>query len=327
MFSSLTSLTVQTVFNMSKKSKRSFLSRHPKLKKIVYSFYGILIIFLIILPVPLFILPKKYVYKLSRFLSQLFVFPFIREKTIKNLKYAYGGRMTDFRANAIAKKCAANLLFSAVDCYYLWFFKPFYNFDNIIIEVKNTNCVYDSLKKKNGIFVATPHYGCFEIIPAFFAMKLNLTGGVIARKFPSDLLTWLNRKARQLHKVPSFYDEARAILKNLRSNNVIGILPDLNAKKRLGIPSSFFGKETLTLDIHVRLASQTGAPIVPAFINRHVSKPWQYTMIFYPPVCVDKKVPQEIISKKVQEINDIFEEHIKCYPSGWIWFHNKWKLW
>jgi len=312
---------------MSQKRKRSFLSRHPKLKKVVYSLYGLLILVAIILPIPLFVLPKKYVYKFSRFLSRFLVFPFIKEKTVKNLKYAYGDKMTDFRANAIAKKCAANLLYSAVDCYYLWFFKPFYNFDNIIVETKNPDYVFESLKKKKGLFVATAHYGCFEIIPAFFAMQLNITGGVIARRFPSDLLTWLNRKARLLNNVPSFYDEARAILKNLRSNNVIGILPDLNAKRRLGIPVYFFGKQTLTLDIHIRLASQTGAPLVSAFINRHVAKPWQYTIIFYPPVSVEKKASPETIREKVQEINNIFENHIRLYPSGWIWFHNKWKLW
>ena len=312
---------------MSKKRKRSYLSRHPRLKRVVYSFYGILILPLIILPIPLFILPKKWVYSATGFLSRFLLLPFIKEKICMNLKFAYGEQMTEYRANAIAKKCAANTLWSAVDCYYLWLFKCLYKYEKIVTETIGIKYVNDAVKQGDGMFIATAHYGCFEIMPAYIINFHNIIGGVIARSFPSPLLTLINRKARLLHNVPSFYDDARGILRTLRSNGTIGILPDLNAKRRLGIATTFFGKPTLTLSVHIRLAAKTGSPIIPAFLVRHARKPWQYTLMLYSPIIVPNKADEKTIVQKTQELNDIFEEHIRRFPSGWIWFHNKWKLW
>ena len=312
---------------MSKKRRRSFLSRHPRLKRVVYSFYGVLFMPLIILPIPLFILPKKWVYSIAKCLSRILILPSIKEKVCINLKYAYGEKMTDYRANAIAKKCAANVLWSIVDCYYLWLFKCFYTYNKIVVKTVNIDYLFEAVNAKKGVFVATGHYGCFEVMPAYFINGNKIPGSVIARSFPSALLTWLNRKARMLHNVHTFYDDARGILRALRSGQIIGILPDFRAKRRLGLHTTFFGKPTLTFGIHVILAGKTGAPIIPAFLVRHVRKPWQYTFVAYTPVTVEKKMDEKTILEKVQKINDVFEKHIRLYPSGWLWFHNKWKQW
>ncbi len=312
---------------MSKKRRRSFLSRHPRLKRVVYSFYGVLFVLLIIMPVPLFILPKKWVYSITKRLSRILILPSIKEKVCINLKYAYGKRMTDYRANAIAKKCAANVMWSIVDCYYLWLFKWFYNYNKIVVKTVGLEYIFEAAKQKKGLFVATAHYGCFEVMPAYFINVYNISGSVIARSFPSPVLTWLNRKARMLHNIPTFYDDARGILRTLRSEGIVGILPDFRAKRRLGLQTTFFGKPTLTFGIHVILAGKTGSPIIPAFLVRHVRKPWQYTFMTYPSITVDKKIDEKAILRKVQEVNDVLENHIRQYPSGWIWFHNKWKLW
>jgi len=312
---------------MSKKQRRSFLSRHPQLKREVYTFYGLLFLLVIVLPIPLFIFPKKWLYSIAKYLSIVFVYPFLKNKICINLKYAYGLKMTDYRANALAKKCVANVMWSVVDCYYLWLFKYFYNYDKIVTKTVNVEYVFEARKKGKGQFVATAHYGCFEIMPAYVINALKLPGSVVARSFPSPFLNWLNRKARTLYNTPTFYNDARGILKALHSGKTIGILSDLRAKRRLGLQTTFFGKSTLTFDIHIRLAGKTGSPIVPAFLVRQVRKPWQYSFVAYPPITVEKKADKTKILEKTQEVNDVFEKHIRRYPSGWIWFHNKWKQW
>jgi len=100
-----------------KKKKRSFNSRHPKFRSVAYFMLGIVIVTAIIIPLPLFILPKKILYSLGRGIGLLFVYPAIRGKVQKNLYYAYDEQMTEKKVTAIAKKIAANNIYFILDCY------------------------------------------------------------------------------------------------------------------------------------------------------------------------------------------------------------------
>ena len=311
-----------------KKHKRSFNSRHPKFRQVSYFLLGLGIVIGILIPLPLFIFPKKVLYFFGRKIGLLFVYPAIRKKIRLNLFYVYGDKMTEKRVAAIAKKVAANNIYFILDCYYLWLLHFSFNINKTIVNSINRFIPENSLKNGKGVFGVTAHYGCFEIIPVYFLdTGLVDVGGVIARSFPSPFLNWLNRKVRLIAGIPSFYDQAKDIFKALKSNGVLGFLPDLRAKKRHGVESTFFGKPTLTLPVHVRLASQLGSEIIPVFLNRHKRKPWEFTIIFYSAIAVQKKADAETIKLKVQEVNDVLEHHIRRFPSGWFWFNNKWKLW
>ncbi len=309
------------------KKRRSFLSRHPRLKRIVYTGYGALFVPLLVLSVPLRILPRGVVYALARRVAWLVVAPFLRGKITRNLYFAYGARMTPRRARALTLKISANVVWSAVDCYYMWVWWWTFRPGRTVIRIMNPGPTWQALDHGKGQFMVTPHYQCFEIMPVYVIHYLGLHGGVIARAFPSPVLNWMNRRVRLLHGVPSYYNQMRDVVRQLRTNGVIGFLPDLNARKSLAVPSTFYGKPTLTLDIHVRVAGQIGCLIIPAFLMRHKARPWQYTLLLYEAIRVPHKPDAAQIQASVQAVNDAFEHHIRRYPSGWIWFHNKWGLW
>lgn len=311
-----------------RRKRRSFLSRHPRLKVVVYSLYGLLFLPLLVVTLPLYLLPRRVVYGVARIVGLWIVARAVREKVERNLRYAYGGRMTAQRVQALTKKVSVNVVWSAVDCYYLWVWWWRWRAERIVTGAENLEVVQKALEMGKGLFMVTAHYHCFEIMPVYVARVFGLQrGGVVARKFPSPVLNWLNRKARMLHGIPTFYDQVRDVLRELRGNGVIGFLPDLHARKRLGVPSTFYGKPTLTLDVHVRLAGQVGCPIIPAFMMRRKRRPWEYWLMVYEAVWVPRKADEEHVRACVQEINDVFERHIRRYPSGWVWFHNKWGLW
>jgi KDO2-lipid IV(A) lauroyltransferase len=311
----------------SKKKKRSFLSRHPRLKRIAYTFYGLLFIPLFIIVLPLGIFPKRFLYWLGRLVGLYILYPLVRKKIDINLDYAYDGQLSPKRIHAIGRKVAINVAWSVLDCYFLWVFWWCFKIRSIVVDVQYWQTVDDAFAAGNGMFVATAHYNCFEIMPIYFSRGMNITSaGVIARSFPSPFLNWLNRRARLLHHMITFYDEVRGVLKCLRINGAIGVLPDLNARKRLGLTVTFYGKPTRTFDIHFRLASKEDSPVIPAFMMRHRRMPWQYTLMFYPAIKIPHKADEETIQTYVQKLNDVFEYHIRRYPSGWIWFHNKWRL-
>ena len=314
---------------MNERPPRSFLSRHPRLKRVAYTLYGVLMTPVMLAPLPRFQLPKRAVYACGRRIGLCIAYPLIAKKTRINLFFVYGDRMSARRAEALGRKVAINAVYAVLDCYYLWLFWWAYRASRIIVDVANFEHL-DLARKagKGGAIVATAHYGCFEIMPVFFSeCRRETHGGVIARSFPSPFLDWLCRRARLLHGVPSFYDQARDVMRALRNNGVVGVLPDLRAKRRMGTPTTFFGKATLTFDIHARVAAHCGCPIVPAFLMRHKRRPWQYTLQFYPALFVPPKSGNAALHAAVQRINDALEWHIRRYPSGWMWINNKWRLW
>ena len=309
-----------------KKRRRSFLSRHPRLKKIAYTAYGLLLVPLFFLILPLGLIPRPIVYRLGKLAGLYIIYPLVRRRIEINLNYAYDGKLTDRRLVAIGKLVAITVAWSIVDCYYIWVLWKVYKINKIVPREEGWQYIEQAIKKGKGMFVATAHYNCFEVMPIYFLDWKRIGGGVIARSFPSPFLNWLNGKARAVHNVESYYDDIRGVVRALRKNYVIGVLPDLHARRRLGVAVTFYGKPTLTFDIHFRLAAKTGSLVIPAFMMRHKSRPWEYTLLIYPPIAVPRAADAETIRNKVQELNDVFEYHIRRYPSGWIWFHNKWRL-
>jgi lauroyl/myristoyl acyltransferase len=306
---------------------RSFLSRHPRVRRVVYAGYGLLFVPLVIGLLPLYLVPRPWLYALARLIGVRLLYPFVRERINKNLYYAYGERMTSHRANVLGREVVVNVASAVLDCGYLWGHWWHYPFRKNVATVINRAAVDVALQDGHGLIVATAHYGCFEIMPAFFISTLGVHGGVIARAFPAPLLNWMYYRARMLHDCETFFDDVKGALRTLHMNGVIGILPDLRAKKRLGRPANFYGKPTLTFDIHVRLAAHARCPIIPAFLLRHRRRPWEYTLLICDPIDVPRKPDEETIGLLVQQLNDVFEYHIRRSPCGWIWLHNKWNLW
>jgi lauroyl/myristoyl acyltransferase len=295
---------------------------------VVYGGYGLLFVPLIIVALPLYLVPRPWLYGLARVVGLWALYPFVRERIDRNLYYAYESRMNAGRARALGRKVAVNVAYSILDCYYLWVYWWRYPFRKYIDPVVNIAPVDSAREAGRGLIVVAAHYNCFEVMPAWFTRVYGWTeGGVIPRSFPSPVLNALNARARMLHKVPSFYDDAKGVIRALRGNAVIGILPDLHAKKRLGRRTTFYGKPTLTFDIHVRVAAHMRTPIVPAYLMRHPRHPWEYTLLFYDAIHVPRKPDEATIGAITQRINDVFEHHIRRWPCGWIWFHNKWHLW
>lgn len=308
------------------KKRRSFLSRHPHAKRLAYTVYALLFLLLVLVFLPLRILPRRLVYWLGRLVGRTCVYPAVRLRIEANLRHAYGARMTPRRLRAIGIKSAINTTWSALDCYYLWVWWWAFRIRATVVEAVNRAPLDRALAAGTGAIVATAHYQCFEILPVYVHTMTDV-GGVVARSFPSSLINWLFRRIRMLHGIPIFFDEIKGAIKALRKNGIVGILPDLHARKRLAQPALFYGKPTLTFDIHIRIAGQTGSPIIPAFLLRHKRTPWHYTMLVYEAIVVPAKPSPDTIRSCVQAVNDAIEHHIRRFPSGWIWFHNKWALW
>ena len=191
---------------------------------------------------------------------------------------------------------------------------------HIITIEKNTQLL---LKNNKSGIILTGHYGNWEMIQAAFNLNnINLisVAQIQKNKGANKFFTWIRNKTNT--KI-IFKNEPTIKMINTLKENYIGLASDQYAGKS-GVPTIFFGKETLSPIGATYFHIKTKAPIFVGFCKLMPDQ--SYSLSF-------KKLNTEDISKNIKEssilINQkfslILEDEIKKQPEQFFWFHRKWR--
>jgi KDO2-lipid IV(A) lauroyltransferase len=118
---------------------------------------------------------------------------------------------------------------------------------------------------------------------------------------------------------------ARAVLRVLRANGVIGIMADHNASRLEGVFVNFFGVPACTTAGLARFALHTGAAVVPVFVtwDEAIGK---YRLGYQPAMTLLRTGDEAAdIVTNTQRFMDIVEAHVRRYPDQWLWVHRRWR--
>ena len=179
-----------------------------------------------------------------------------------------------------------------------------------------------ALEKNLGGFIITGHFGNWEFLARWITLhgyKLN----VVARDARDPAATKLMTEVRQGSGANVLYrgNSARAVLKCLKNNEFVALLPDQNAAD-VFVP--FLGFSTGTVDGPAILHLKTGAPIVFSWCWRTPDDRFHIT--FEPPVVVEATGnKEEDVLRVISLINAKLEAQIRCHPTQWLWLHDRWK--
>ena len=242
-----------------------------------------------------------------------------RKKALKNLDTAFGNTKD---INRIAQEAFKNLGMTLME----WLRLPRMNKERIdkIIDIDGIEKISKVLVKGKGAIVLTSHLGNWEYLAAFFALN-GFEGGVIARKIYYPLYNKLLTDIRKSQGVETLLRDGsvRDMLKVLRQNKLLGILPDQDTNKVEGIFVDFFGRPAYTPTGPVALALASGAGIIPAFIIRKGSR---YQIFVEDPLeLVDADSKDETIRINTENWSKIVERYIREYPEQWVWVHDRWR--
>src|SRR5690606_8025007 len=136
-------------------------------------------------------------------------------------------------------------------------------------EVRGEALFDAALARGNGLIVAAPHLGCWELLNYWLAMRTPLA---ILYRPPRQ--AWLEpllvraRGALPVEQVRAEGSGVRALYKRLAAGGVVGILPDQKPRAGDGVPAPFFGTPAATMVLLPRLARRTGASVLFAFTER-----------------------------------------------------------
>jgi KDO2-lipid IV(A) lauroyltransferase len=240
-----------------------------------------------------------------------------RETGERNLRMAFPNMSSD-DARAACKRVFENFGRSAADF--------LIGLDRTREEIEATTTIEGiehldaALAKGKGAILLTAHFGNWERVAAWMVLagyKLS----VIARDADDQGVNALVNELREGPgtEVISRGRAARASIQKLRANEIVGILPDQNARE-VFIP--FFGKPAGTVLGPGVLSERTGATVQPVFC--HYEGEGRYRIRFLPHVVADEgySVKGEGM---MRAINRLLEEVIREHPDQWLWFHDRWR--
>jgi len=186
--------------------------------------------------------------------------------------------------------------------------------------------LYRAWGRGQGVILLTGHFGNWEWANLAGGVELGRGAVVVARPVdwpPADRLVndWRCKAGGEV--VPK-NRSARALLRALKENRLLGILLDQNVDWYDGEWVEFFGRPACTNKGLALLARSTGAPVVP-FYNWRGSD-GRFDVHFGPEVPLVKTADKtQDIWDNTQNYTRVLEEIIRQRPEQWFWLHQRWK--
>jgi KDO2-lipid IV(A) lauroyltransferase len=178
-----------------------------------------------------------------------------------------------------------------------------------------------ALAKGKGFIILTPHMGCFEVIAQYFAAQAPFTA-----LYRPPRQAWMKplvedtRARHNLHLAPADSKGVRMMLKALKRNEGIGLLPDQVPGNGEGAWVNWFGTPAYTMTLPAKLARSTGAPIVMTVALR---KPKSAGFVIHFAPFTGELIGDD--AADARSINAAIETAVALAPVQYWWSYNRYK--
>jgi KDO2-lipid IV(A) lauroyltransferase len=200
-------------------------------------------------------------------------------------------------------------------------------------EVARSLIQYDGLEnylaardRGKGVLVLTGHLGAWEL-SSFHHSLMGYPMGMVIRRLDNPLVDEFVNRIRCLHgnKVLHKDDFARGLIAAMRQGETVGILMDTNMTPPQGVFVPFFGRMAATASGMARVASKTGASVVPGFLLWDEDKE-SYVLRFGEEIELESTGDAERDAvANTARFTSVIESYVRAYPDQWLWMHRRWK--
>ncbi len=187
-------------------------------------------------------------------------------------------------------------------------------------EIVGREYVEEALALGKGVLLVTGHFGNWERASAWLSFRGFPVSVVIRDADQSQVNQIVNgiRTASGTKIIPRG-NAARPILEALRSNEIVGILPDQNAED---IYLPFFGKPAGTnLGVGV-FRERTGAALLPVTCTYQGQQRYR---IQFDPLLQPLEGYETRGEGTLRAFHIWLESKIRDNPDQWLWFHDRWR--
>ena len=242
-----------------------------------------------------------------------------RHVTTTNIQLCFPNMKTKQQQKLI-KKSLIETSKTLVEANPMWRWKKDKLF-KLIKNVHGENLIQEALDEQNGVILALPHLGNWELLALYCSSKYPTTTMYQKPKIPQfDELIKDGRERFGAKLVPADSEGIRAMLKALRKNELICVLPDQEPKEGKGVFSPFFNLQAYSMTLISRFANKTDAKVFIAYSKR-LAQGEGYEIHFSP---LDKmKVGS--LEESVTYLNAEMEKCIREIPEQYQWSYKRFR--
>ncbi|RKH16481.1 lipid A biosynthesis acyltransferase [Corallococcus sp. CA047B] len=245
-----------------------------------------------------------------------------RRKALKSLSRAFPDR-SDAERDALARGAFRHLAAAALEVASARALDT--GLEALVSWPEGDRAVLEAaLAKGRGVVFVSGHVGNWELLARRVA-KAGYPSQSIAKETSDPRLTALVEDFRAKGGVRSIWrgqeGAARAMLRALRSGEILGILIDQDTKvQSVFVP--FFGELAATPRAAADLALRTGAAVVVGFCQRE-GEGYRLTMEEVPAPEVTER--EAAVQALTAALSQRIEAAIRRAPEQWVWMHQRWK--
>jgi len=192
----------------------------------------------------------------------------------------------------------------------------------LVDQVTGEHYVKQALGQGNGVILALPHLGNWELMGAFLGYHYQVTG--MARPLRMASLNVLVVKARVRHGghlVATDVMGVRSLYQTLSRGGMVGILPDQEPSMGRGLFAPFFGIEAKTAVLIPRLIEKTQATVILGYALRHPSGQG-FHIHFRPAFSI---ISEGDLCATTTKLNHHIESCISAFPEQYIWSYRRFR--
>ena len=244
--------------------------------------------------------------------------------TSRNLKIAYGSKLSTRGAERMARECFLNSGLFLADILRM---KDKYITELTgkidVIGLENFDRAY---RRNRGVIAATGHIGNFEILAAFFGQSGYKTA-VIGREAYDRRLDQILRELRESNRamnVPT--TQVKRFISLLKEGYAIGVLIDLDSHRVKSEQVESYGRLANTPIGQALIGIKLGCGFVPVVCRRLKDR---YALKIFPevlPRTFSGRQNANLLSAVdiTWRIRKILDSAVDRDPTQWPWLHNRW---
>jgi len=243
--------------------------------------------------------------------------PSRRRVTLTNLSIGFPDISSEART-LMGRTVYAHVGMSIAEGASLWF-RPldFYESRFELVGVENLEA---ALSVKKGVILLQAHFSLLEMNAAILGPRYPVSAVFDPPKNALFAAFLTNRRSRFLQALID-NRQMRQMIRKLKQGEIVWYSPDQSVSRHHGgIETQFFGQPVLTTAGTRRIASMTGATVLPLIPTRH-GNTGRYTL----------KIGQALVLNSdddqiaTQQVNDMLEAQVRLQPEQYFWMHKRFK--
>ena len=192
----------------------------------------------------------------------------------------------------------------------------------LIKTVEGDELIHEALKQGQGVLLAIPHMGSWELVGLYCAKHFPMTS-----MYRPPRLKTFDQKIRQARErtgatlVPTDNSGVRALSKALKNGELIGLLPDQEPSMGNGTFAPFFNIPSYTTCLLPKMATRFNCQVIYTYAERLPSGRG-FKLIFR---ASSDNFNNKGVQTATEQMNKDIEQLVRECPSQYQWIYKRFK--